>query len=184
MNDLCTIFITDQGQETPTFKTIMDNRYHSDCSRGICTIHLQIFLDNAKTTHSSTTIPRKLGDTYVTSCTQLLYINDTKAFYYPRDRMIPVTQGFYVLTEPLKHELNELELIPTRLVDTVLALGHNNFVVCSADNMTIEVFFKNWNFSTWGLIGFDSSKLRLDDGCYLILGPYKVNVTFTHMLNI
>jgi hypothetical protein len=61
--------------------------------------------------------------------------------------MTPITQGFYVLTEPLKHELNELELIPTRLADTVQTLDHNKFVVCSADNMTVEVFFKNWNFS-------------------------------------
>jgi hypothetical protein len=84
--------------------------------------------------------------------------------------MIPITQGLYVLTEPLKHELNELELIPMSLADTVQALGHNKFVVCSPDSMTVEVFFKNWNFSNWGLIGFNSSKLRLDDGCYLIRG--------------
>jgi hypothetical protein len=62
-------------------------------------------------------------------------------------------------------------------------LDHNKFVVCSADNMTVEVFFKNWNFSNWGLIGFDSPKLRLNDGCYVIGGPYKLNVTFTHMSN-
>jgi hypothetical protein len=67
MNDLCTLFITGQGHETPAFKTIMDNRYHSECSSGICTIHLlQIFLDNAKTAYFTTIIPRKLGDTYVT----------------------------------------------------------------------------------------------------------------------
>jgi hypothetical protein len=188
MNDLHTLFITGQGWETRTLKTIMDNRYHSECSSGICIIYLlQIFLNNAKTAHFTTTIPRKLGDIYVTSHTQLLYISDTKAFYYPQDRMIPITQGLYVLTEPLKHELNECfmmnELIPTRLADTVQALGHNNFVVCSADNMTVEVFFKNWNFSNWGLIGFDSSKRRLNDGCYLIRGLYKLNVTFTHTLN-
>jgi hypothetical protein len=70
MNDLHTLFITGQGQETPTFKTTMDDRYHSGCSSGICTIHLlQIFLDNAKTPHFTITIPRKLGDTYVTSHT-------------------------------------------------------------------------------------------------------------------
>jgi hypothetical protein len=79
MNDLHTLFITGQGHETPTFKTIMDDRYHSECSSGICTIHLlQIFLDNAKTAHFTIAIPRKLGDTYVTSRTQLLYINDTR----------------------------------------------------------------------------------------------------------
>jgi hypothetical protein len=73
MNDLHTLFITGQGWETPTFKTIMEDRYYSECSSGICTILLlQIFLDNAKTIHFTTTIPRKLGDTYVTSCTQLL----------------------------------------------------------------------------------------------------------------
>jgi D-ribose pyranose/furanose isomerase RbsD len=83
MNDLHILFITGNS-ETPTFKTIMDDRYHSECSSGICTINLlQIFLANAKTAHFSTTISRKLGDTYVTSSTQLLYINDTKAFYYP-----------------------------------------------------------------------------------------------------
>jgi hypothetical protein len=97
--------------------------------------------------------------------------------------MVPISKGLYVLTEPLKHELNELELTPMRLADTVQALGHNNFVVCSADNMIVEVFFKNWNFSNWGLIGFDSSKRRLNDGCYLIRGLYKLNVTFTHTLN-
>jgi hypothetical protein len=138
MNDLHTLFITGQGWETPTFKTIMDDRYHSECSSGICTIHLlQIFLDNVKTAHFTTTIPRKLGNTYVTSHTQLLYINDTKTFYCPQDRMIPITQGLYVLTEPLKHELNELELIPMSLADPVQALGHNNFVVCSPDSMTV-----------------------------------------------
>jgi hypothetical protein len=97
--------------------------------------------------------------------------------------MIPITQGLYVLTEPLTHEFNELELIPTRLADTVQALGYNNFVVCSTDNMTVEVFFENWNFSNWGPIGFDSAKLRLKDGCHLIHGPYKLNVTFTHKPN-
>jgi hypothetical protein len=60
-----------------------------------------------------------------------------------------ITQGLYVLTEPLKHKLNELELTPMRLADTLQALGHNNFVVCSADNLTFEVFFKNWNCSDW-----------------------------------
>jgi hypothetical protein len=67
MNDFCTLFIIGQGRETPTFKTIMDDSYHSECCRGICSIHLQIFLDNAKTTHFTTTIPRKLGDTFVTT---------------------------------------------------------------------------------------------------------------------
>jgi hypothetical protein len=77
MNDLRTLFIVGQGCETPTFKTIMDNRYRSECSSGICTIHLlQIFLNNAKTAHFATIIPRKSGDTYVTSHTQ-------QAFYYP-----------------------------------------------------------------------------------------------------
>jgi hypothetical protein len=71
--------------------------------------------------------------------------------------MIPITQGCYILTEPLKHELNELELIPKNLADTVQALGHNNFLVCLADIMTVEVFFKNWNFSNWELTGFDFS---------------------------
>jgi hypothetical protein len=138
MNDLHTLCITGQGREKPTFKTIVDDRYHSECSSRNCTIYLlQIFLDNAKTAHFTTTIARKLADTYVTSCTQLLYISDTKAFYYPWDRMIPITQGLYVLTEPLKHELNELELIPMSLADTAQALGHNNFVVCSPDSMTV-----------------------------------------------
>jgi hypothetical protein len=49
--------------------------------------------------------------------------------------------------------------------------------------MIVEVFFKNWNFSNWGLIGFDSFKVRLNNGCSLIRSPYKLNVTFTHMLN-
>jgi hypothetical protein len=64
--------------------------------------------------------------------------------------MIPITQGLYVSPEPLKHELNELELIPMRLADTVQALGHNNFVVCSAGNMIVEVFFKKLEFFCLG----------------------------------
>jgi hypothetical protein len=70
-----------------------------------------------------------------------------------------------------------------RLADAVQALGHNNFVICTADNMIIEVFFKNWNFSAWGLIGFNSAKLRLNEGFHPIRSPYKLNVTFTHTLN-
>jgi hypothetical protein len=97
--------------------------------------------------------------------------------------MIPITQGLYVLTESLKHELNELELIPMRLDDTIQTLGHNNFVVCSAENMTVEAFFKNWNFFAWGLIGFNSTKISLNNRCHLIHGTYKLNVTFTHMSN-
>jgi biotin synthase-related radical SAM superfamily protein len=30
MNDLHNLFISDQGQKTPTFKIIMDDRYHSE----------------------------------------------------------------------------------------------------------------------------------------------------------
>jgi hypothetical protein len=57
--------------------------------------------------------------------------------YHPQDRMIPITQGLYVLTEPLKHELIEFELIPMSLADTVSALG-NNFVVCTPDSRTVQ----------------------------------------------
>jgi hypothetical protein len=67
MNDLHNLVITDQGREAPTFKIIMDDKYDSECFIGICTTHLlQIFLNNAKTDHFTTTVPRKLGNTYVT----------------------------------------------------------------------------------------------------------------------
>jgi hypothetical protein len=47
----------------------------------------------------------------------------------------------------------------------------------------LKFSLKNWNFSAWGLRGFDSTKLRFDNGYYLIHGPYKLNVTFTHTPN-
>jgi hypothetical protein len=43
MTDLCALLVTGQGCETPTFKTNIDDRYHSECCSGICTIHLQNF---------------------------------------------------------------------------------------------------------------------------------------------
>jgi hypothetical protein len=147
MDEIRILFQTGQGRETMHFKTILDDRYHSSCVDGYCELHLlQIFLDNAVSAHYTMTVPRKLGDKFVTPQSTLLVVDDKSintTYFYPRDRAIPVTQNIYIIPEPMLHTIHELDLVITPLRDTATSLGKNIFLVCSGDNHTIQYWYRN-----------------------------------------
>jgi hypothetical protein len=144
MDEIRILFQTDQGREAMHFKSILEDRYHSSCVAGYCELHLlQIFLDNAILAHYTMTVPRKLGDKFVTPQSTLLVVDDKSintTYFYPRDRAIPVTQNIYIIPEPMLHTIHELDLVITPLRDRATSLGNNVFLVCSSDNHTIQKY--------------------------------------------
>jgi hypothetical protein len=192
MDEIRILFQTDQGREAMHFKTILDDRYHSSCVAGYCELHLlQIFLDNAILAHYTMTVPRKLGDKFVTPQSTILVVDDKSVnttYFYPRDRAISIKQNICIIPEPMLHTIRELDLEITPLRDTATSLGKNIFLICSGDNYIIQYRYRNMS-----MIDNEAQDKTHDtfidrtqerpEGCIILENAYKINVTFKHQPN-
>jgi hypothetical protein len=173
-DELHTLFTTEQGRETSLFKTILDDRYHSECSSGICTLNLlQIYLDNAVTKYRAKVIPRRLGDNFVSSQSQIIWMNITdEHWFYSADNLLPIAHNLYAITSPLTHDLSSILLILIKLQNQLYSIGNHNFIACGNTPFNVTIFYRTIDYDTYGT--YTNNTLSMTARYHLIFDPYKI----------